>query len=323
MGGDHAPREVVQGAVQAARDYDLPVLLVGHSGAIEEELRRLGPAGRKVEVVHASEVVEMKEVPGAALRKKKDSSLRVGLNLVAEGKASSFVSAGNSGAVMGGALLILRKIRGIERPAIAVAIPTPKGPVVLIDAGANVECRPSQLFQFGVMGETYARRILGVPKPRVGLVSIGEEESKGNELTRETVSLFRKSGLCFVGNVEGRDFFEGRADVFVCDGFVGNVILKTMEGMAVALGHFLREEIRKSLLAQVGALFAGGAIRSVRKRLDYEEYGGAPLLGVRGGVVICHGASRARAIQNAVRMAGSMHRFGVEEEIARAVEGAA
>ena len=261
----------------------------------------------------------MHETPGVAYRKKKDSSIRVGLSLVAEGKASSFMSAGNSGAVMAGALLVLRKIPGIERPAITATIPTPTGPIVLIDAGANVDCKPSHLFQFGIMGEAYARRILGIEHPRVGLVSIGAEESKGTDLTRDTAALFRKTPVQFVGNVEGRDFFLDKADVFVCDGFVGNVALKTMEGMAEALGAFLKHEIAKSPLAKVGALLAEPALRGVRKRLDYEEYGGAPLLGVRGGIAICHGSSRERAIMNGIRAAGSLARFEVDEEIARSI----
>jgi len=316
MGGDHAPREVIRGAVHAFREHDLPIVLVGKEELIREELRRTGAKG--IEVQHASDVVEMHDVLGVAIRKK-NSSLRVGLNLVAEGKAASFVSAGNSGAVMAGALMILRKIRGVDRPAIPATIPTPTGPIVLIDAGANVECKPDNMVQFGYMGDAYARKILGISRPRVGVVSIGEEDSKGTDLTRETSSLFRKTDLYFVGNLEGRDFFAGKADVFVCDGFVGNIILKTMEGMATALLDFLREEILKSQMAKVGAVLAGGAIRRVKRKLDYAEYGGAPLLGVKGGVVICHGSSDARAMKNAIRSAGSLHRHGVEEEIARAI----
>jgi len=317
MGGDHAPGEVVRGAVHAFREFGFPIVLVGREDLIREELRRA--KAEELEVQHASEVVEMCDAPGVAFRKKKDSSLRVGLNLVAEGKASSFVSAGNSGAVMAGALMVLRKIRGIDRPAITATIPTPAGPIVLIDAGANVDCKPDHLVQFGWMGEAYARKILGIPHPRVGVVSIGAEDTKGTDLTRETAALFRKTDLSFVGNLEGRDFFIGKADVFVCDGFVGNVILKTMEGMATALVDFLREEILKSQMARVGALLAGGAIRRVKTRLDYAEYGGAPLLGVKGGVVICHGSSDARAMKNAIRSAGLLHRDGVEEEIARVI----
>jgi glycerol-3-phosphate acyltransferase PlsX len=317
MGGDHAPGEVIRGAVQASREFHLPIVLVGREQMIREELRRLGAEG--VEVQDAAEVVEMNDVPGVAIRKKRDSSIRVGLNLVADGKASSFVSAGNSGAVMTGALMILRKIRRVDRPAITATIPTPTGPIVLIDVGANVGCRPYHLMQFGCMGEAYARKILGIPRPRVAIVSIGEEETKGTDLTRDTAALIRKTDLSYVGNLEGRDFFADKADVFVCDGFVGNVILKTMEGMATALVDFLREEILKSQMAKVGALLAGGAIRRVKTRLDYAEYGGAPLLGVKGGVVICHGLSDARAMKNAIRSAGSLHRFGVEDEIAQAI----
>ncbi|MCL5966488.1 MAG: phosphate acyltransferase PlsX [Deltaproteobacteria bacterium] len=320
MGGDHAPREVILGAVRASREFDLSITLVGPEDRIREELRRIeGGDSELIGVVHATEVVGMCDQPGEAVRKKRDSSIRVGLNLVAAGEAVSFVSAGNSGAVMAGALYVLRRVRGVDRPAITATIPTPSGPIVLIDAGANVGCKPSHLVQFGCMGEAYARMVLGIPKPRVGLVSIGEEETKGTDMTRETGALFRKTELNFIGNVEGRDFFAGKADVFVCDGFVGNVVLKTMEGMATALGHFLKEEIGKSSLAKVGVLFAEGAIRRVKRRLDYAEYGGAPLLGVKGGVVICHGSSGARAVKNGIRAAASLARHGVEEEIARNV----
>jgi len=319
MGGDHAPREVVRGAIQAARAERLSLILVGQQDRIRQELSTTDSSGADIEVVHASEIVEMCDVPGIALRKKRDSSIRVGLSLVAGGKAASFVSAGNSGAVMAGGLLILKKIRGVDRPAIAATIPTPHGPVVLIDAGANVDCKPAHLLQFGHMGEVYARRILGIPKPRVGVVSIGEEDSKGTDLTRDTCEFFRRSGLRFVGNVEGRDFFTGKADVFVCDGFVGNVALKTMEGMAQALGQFLKDEIARSSMAKVGALLAERAIQGVRKRLDYAEYGGAPLLGVRGGIIICHGSSGERAIMNGIRVAGSLARCAVDEEIARSI----
>ena len=316
MGGDHAPREVVRGAVQAARELELPVILVGRENMIRDELRSCRAGDLEIEVAHASEVVEMCEIPGVAIRKKKESSIRIGLNLVADGKASSFVSAGNSGAVMAGALYVLRKIRGIDRPAITATIPTPTGPIVLIDAGANVDCKPSHLVQFGFMGDAYARTLLRIPHPRIGLLSIGQEETKGTDLTRETGPLFRRTGLNFIGNVEGRDFFTGKADVFISDGFVGNIALKTMEGMASALGHFLKDEIGKSALAKFGAVLAGGAIRSMKRRLDYAEYGGAPLLGVKGGVVICHGSSDMRAIRNGIRFAGSLHQCGVEEEIA-------
>jgi phosphate acyltransferase len=319
MGGDHAPREVVSGALLAARELNVPIVLVGQETRIREELARAGGGHPLVSVVHASEIVEMDESPAIAMRKKKDSSMRVGLNLVASGEVSSFVSAGNSGAVMAGALYILKKVEGIDRPAISATIPTPSGPIVLIDAGANVDCKPAHLEQFAFMGDAYARKILGIASPRIGVVSIGEEEGKGTDLTRETGEKLRNSRLNFVGNVEGRDFFAGKADVFVCDGFVGNVVLKTMEGMASALGQFLKAEIRKSYPAMLGALLAGGAIKKLKKKLDYTEYGGAPLLGVRGGVVICHGSSDAKAIKNGIRMAASLSRGGVDVEIARSI----
>ncbi len=319
MGGDHAPREVVRGAIQAARENGFSPILVGQEPRIREELAAADLSGLDIEVVHASEVVEMCDVPGIALRKKKDSSIRVGLSLVAEGRAVSFVSAGNSGAVMAGGLLVLKKIPGIDRPAIGATVPTPHGTIVLIDAGANVDCKPAHLSQFAFMGEAYARKFIGIPNPRVAVVSIGEEDSKGTDLTRETCELLRQTGLRFVGNAEGRDFFSGKADVFVCDGFVGNVVVKTMEGLATAFGPFLKTEIDKSLLAKAGLLLARGAIRNFKKRLDYAEVGGWPLLGVRGGVMICHGSSDHRAIKNAIRAAGTMARFGVEEEIARSI----
>lgn len=319
MGGDHAPREIVRGAVQAFREDGFSPILVGQEPRIREELAAAGASGDDIRVVHASEVVEMCDIPGVALKKKKDSSIRVGINLVAEGKADAFVSAGNSGAVMVGGLLILKKVPGIDRSAISATIPTPHGPIVLIDAGANVDCKAAHLLQFAVMGEVYARKFLNIPAPRIAVVSIGEEDSKGNDLSRETCELIRRTGLKFVGNAEGRDFFTGKADVFVCDGFVGNVAVKTMEGMAQAFGPFLKTEIDKSLLAKAGVFLAMGAVRNLRKRLDYAEYGGAPLLGVRGGVMICHGSSDQRAIKNAIRAAATMARFGLDEEIARSI----
>jgi len=320
MGGDHAPREIVRGAVQAFRESGVSVILVGQESRIREELSLAGGLSDEgITIVHASEVVEMCDIPSVALRKKKDSSIRIGLSLVAEGKADAFVSAGNSGAVMTGGLLILKKISGIDRPAITATIPAPYGPIVLIDAGANVDGKPEHLLHFAYMGEAYARKFIGINNPRIAVVSIGEEDSKGTDLTRETCELIRQTSLKFVGNLEGRDFFSGKADVFVCDGFVGNVVVKTMEGMAQAFGPFLKTEIDKSFLAKAGVLLASGAIRNVKKRLDYAEYGGAPLLGVRGGVMICHGASDQRAIKNAIRAAGAIAYSRIDEEIARSI----
>jgi glycerol-3-phosphate acyltransferase PlsX len=319
MGGDHAPREVVRGAVHAWRELGLSISLVGQEEKVREELRLAGAADSPIEVVHASEVVGMSDVPGQAILRKRDSSIHVGLSLVEKGEAASFVSAGNSGAVMAGGLMILKRLPGVDRPAIAATIPTPTGPVLLIDAGANVDCKTGHLVQFAIMGEAYARRILGVDRPRVGILSIGEEDSKGTDLTREAGEELRRLPLSFVGNVEGRDFFDNRVDVIVCDGFVGNVALKTMEGMAKALIQFLKAEVRRSPLAMVGAALAGGALKTVKRRLDYSEYGGAPLLGVRGGVVICHGSSDAKAVKNAIRVAATIGMSALDREIEQAV----
>lgn len=316
--GDHAPREIVRGAVESARANDLSLILVGQEARIRAELGAVDVSGADIEVLHASEVVEMCEVPGIALRKKRDSSIRVGLRLVADGKASSFVSAGNSGAVMAGVPDPQEdprrgppRDRGDHPHAPRSGGPRRRWRERRLQAGPPA---PVRVHGRGILPDDPRD-----PRPRVGVVSIGEEDSKGTDLTRDTCELFRRTGLNFVGNVEGRDFFAGKADVFVCDGFVGNVAIKTMEGMATALGQFLKEEIRKSLMAKVGALLAERALRGVKDRLDYEEYGGAPLLGVRGGVFICHGSSSERAIKNGIRAAGSLARCAVDVEIARSI----
>ncbi len=315
MGGDHAPAEIVKGAVMAAGEYDIPVILVGREREIEGYLDRFDSRNLPIEVVDAPEVIEMDESPGVAFRKKKMSSINVGLSLVGEGKAQSFVSAGNSGAVMAGAIFILRNVEGVERPAIATPIPTPRGRIALIDAGANVDCKPEHLAQFALMGEVYARKILGIVSPRVAVLSNGEERLKGNELTKEAGKLIEKLEVNFVGNAEGRDLFSQKADVFVCDGFVGNVVLKSLEGLAVAVGHFIREEFKRSPLAMAGYILARPALRRMWKRMDYSEYGGAPLLGVNGGIVICHGSSDWNAIKNAIKVAAELHKYGLEDEI--------
>jgi len=280
MGGDHAPREVVRGAVKAAREFDLSIVLVGREDTVRAELASSDPPPGRVEVVHASEVVEMCDAPGVAFRKKKDSSIAGGAEPRGRGEGLVLHERRKLGGGDGGS-----PTRPPEDPRDRPAgdhrdHPDPHGADRPDRRRANVDCKPAHLYQFGIMGEAYARKILGIERPRVGLVSIGQEESKGTDLTRDTAALFREDATsAYVGNVEGRDFFADKADVFVCDGFVGNVALKTMEGMATALGHFLKEEILKSWAAKLGAVFAGGAIRRVRKKLDYAEYGGAPLLG--------------------------------------------
>ncbi len=302
MGGDFAPAHPVAGAVLAAREYAARLILVGRAAEIEAELARHRAGGLSIEIVNATEVVGMDESPVAAFRRKKDSSIRVSAALVRDGRAQGVVSAGNTGAVMTTVKMICGVLEGVERPALCAVVPNLRGPSVWLDVGANIDCRPEHLVQFAVMGHLYAREVLGVPQPRVGLMSIGEEDTKGNEVTREAFRVLKETPLNFIGNVEGRDIFNGEADVIVCDGFIGNVSLKAVESAAEAIHHFLKEEISKSLLAKLGYLLARPAFRSFRKKVDYAEYGGVPLLGVQAAAIICHGGSSARAIKNAVRV---------------------
>jgi glycerol-3-phosphate acyltransferase PlsX len=305
MGGDRGPDVNVEGAVQAAREYGTAVTLVGVEGEIERYLRQHDTHGLPLTIEHASEVVEMGESPSVALRRKKHSSIRIGLDLVKRGEADAFISAGNTGAVMATALVVLGPLPGVERPAIAVVVPTLTGTAVLLDAGANVDSKPRHLAQFAIMGNVYARDFLGLPRPRVGLLSIGEEESKGNELTREAFKeLEEEASLNFIGNVEGRDVFNGTTDVIVCDGFIGNVALKISESVLEAMFTMLREELSKGLRGKAGSLLLLPAFRRFKRRVDPSEYGGAPLLGVNGVCVIGHGRSMGRAIKNAIRAAG-------------------
>ena len=302
MGADLGAGVVVSGAVEAARELGTAVILVGP----EAEVRRHLPAGEgEVRLVHAPEVVGMDESPAAALRRKKQSSIRVGLDLVKRGEADAFVSAGNTGAVMATALVVLGPLPGVERPAIAVVIPTKTGRAVLLDVGANVDSKPRHLHQFAIIGSVYAEAVLGVVSPRVGLLSIGEEESKGNELTRETFKALEEDpGLRFIGNVEGQHLFAGDVDVVVCDGFTGNVALKISEGVADVVVSLLREELTADFWGRAGALLMRRSFRRLKRRLDYSEYGGAPLFGVDGVCIVGHGRSTPKAIQNAVRVAG-------------------
>jgi glycerol-3-phosphate acyltransferase PlsX len=305
MGGDRGPEVTVEGAVTAARELRARVLLVGDEAVLRKELARHDVAGLAVEVRHAPEAVEMGESPMAAVRRKKHSSIRIGLEAVKRGEAEAFVSAGNTGAVMAAALLVLNPLPGVERPAIAVVVPTVSGRAVLLDAGANVDCKARHLVQFAIMGNVYARDVLGQGRPRVGLLSIGEEESKGNELTREAFKeLEGEASLHFIGNVEGRDLFGGGADVVVCDGFTGNVALKISEGLVDAMFHLLREEVTTDLQGRLGSLLLKPSLRRFKRRIDSAEFGGAPLLGVAGVCIISHGRSTAKAIKNAIRAAG-------------------
>jgi len=303
MGGDYAPAAVVEGGVRAAREYGVEVILVGRREAVEPELARHDTAGLQVPIVHASEVIEMDEHPALVAKSKRDSSMAVGMQMVKRGEADAFVTMGNSGGALAVALLHLGRLRGIKRPALSSVFPTVKGPAFLIDLGANADCKPEYLLQFAIMGSVYAERVLGIPHPRVGIVSNGEEEGKGNFLVRDTTPLLKASGLNFVGNVEGKDVPAGLADVIVTDGFTGNVIVKTSEGVAAMILEVLEREIKARPLAMAGALLAKPAFRAAKRTLDYTEYGGAALLGVNGIVIVGHGRSNAKAVASAIRVA--------------------
>ncbi|MDN5346601.1 MAG: phosphate acyltransferase [Clostridia bacterium] len=302
MGGDYAPGAMVAGAVAAARAGLAEIILVGDAVRIEQELCRHTPLGG-LEVVHTDQFIEMHEQPALALRKKRDASIAVATRLVKEGRAAAVVSAGSTGAQMVAALLILGRSGNIQRPAIATVMPTLAGPKLLLDAGANVDCRPEHLLEFALMGSLYAERVMGINNPRVGLLNVGAEESKGNELTLNAYQLLRSTSLNFIGNVEGRDIAKGEADVFVCDGFVGNLLLKFGEGLGQAIFTWIQGKIGNSWRAKLGAALLLPALRQLKKEVDYAEYGGAPLLGVQGISIICHGSSDARAIKNAIALA--------------------
>jgi glycerol-3-phosphate acyltransferase PlsX len=317
MGSDRAPKPEIEGAIQAARQFGTRVVLVGHDEAIHAELdRHPSAAGLPIEVVHASEVITMKDKAVQAVRAKRDSSMRVGLRLVREGVASGFISAGNTGAAMATAKMVLGAIPGVDRPALAAFFPTTTGGVAsMLDVGANVDCKPHNLAQFAVMGEVYFRTMFGTHRPRVGLLSIGEEETKGNELTRDSFHLLKQLPLNFIGNVEGRDLYNGLVDVIVADGFVGNVALKTSEGVANLVRATLKETLKATITRQVGYLLSRSAFADFKKRLDHTEYGGAPLLGVKGVCFITHGSSNANAIKNAIRVAAEFAEHRVNDKI--------
>ena len=303
MGSDNSPFSEVEGAVQAAKAYKVPVILVGKESVIGPLLKEAGGDGLPIEIRNATQVVAMDESPVAALRKKRDSSIRIAAELVREKVASGLVSAGNTGAVMAISKTVYGTVPGVDRPALATILPTLTGHAVLLDVGANVVCKPHHLVQFAVMGHLFSKKIIGIETPRVGLMSVGEEESKGNDLTKEVHQTLKRLHLNFIGNVEGRDLYNGRADVIVCDGFTGNVALKTSEGLIEAVLKLLKEELSRNLQAKLGALLSKQSFKRLKKRLDYSEYGGAPLLGLRGATIICHGRSSSNAIKNAIRVA--------------------
>jgi glycerol-3-phosphate acyltransferase PlsX len=350
MGSDKAPDPEIRGAIMAARHLDVRVHLVGPEDVLRPKLRAalkeddgqngnplpnplealealVNQNGRKrkrrpaVFLVQASEWISMEDKAALAVRSKRDSSMRVGLKMVREGRAGGFVTAGNTGAAMATAKMVLGSLQGVDRPALATVLPTIAGaPCVLLDVGANVDCDPNNLMQFAVMGHRYAKDVLHVPNPRVGLLSIGEEETKGNALTRDSLPLLRELDLNFIGNVEGRDLYNGSVDVIVCDGFIGNVALKTSEGLVKLVNSSLRESLKSTVTSQVGAMLSRKAFKAFKKHLDYTEYGGAPLLGVRGVCIVGHGSSNERAIMNGIRVAAEFAQADVNHAIETALQ---
>jgi glycerol-3-phosphate acyltransferase PlsX len=323
MGGDHAPQPEVEGAVAAARELGVRVLLVGKPDVVGRELAQHAHRGLPIEIIPATEVITMHDSPVQAYRKKKDSSVHVAARLVKSGEADGLVSAGNTGAVMATSHFLLGTLPSVDRPALAAPFPTTRGTVsVMLDVGANVDSKPAHLAQFAVMGEIYYRALFGTRRPKVALLSIGEEEIKGNDLTREAFHRLKQMPLNFAGNVEGRDVFAGNVDVIVCDGFIGNVALKISEGLVEHMTTTLKQALSSRLAAQLGYLMSRKAFAEFRKKLDYSEYGGAPLLGVKGITIIGHGRSNANAIKNAIRIAAELSRAKLNEKIENELAGA-
>ena len=331
MGGDRAPGVIVEGSIRAALEFGYDIILVGDRDLLEKELYKqrshfeklsgLSKNGRagKIEVYHAPEAIGMDELPAVSVRRKKDSSINLSVNLVKERKADAVVSAGNTGAVVCATSLNLKLLKGVERPGIAVVIPALLGTSLLIDVGANIDPKPIHLLQYGIMGDVYSKFILNKKNPRIGLLNVGKEESKGTEFVKETHKLLESSRLRFIGNVEGRDLFIGKCDVIICDGFVGNVALKVSESLAFALGELLKRELLKNFMSRVGALLSKTAFNALKKEIDYAEYGGAPLLGIDGICIISHGGSSAKAIKNAIRTAGDFVNHKVNQHIVEAI----
>jgi len=315
MGGDSGPEVNVKGAIDAARETGFQITLTGDQERIKKKLADKNTGGLNIKIQHASQVIEMEEKPTEACRSKKDSSIMIAAKIVSEGNADALVSAGNSGATMAAALMHMKRIPGVHRPAIATLMPTLCGNCVLVDVGANVDCKAKNLYQFAIMGAIYAKNILHLPSPKIGLLSIGEEEGKGNELTSATHEMLKNSGLNYIGNVEGGDIPKGKADVIVCDGFIGNALLKFGEGLASFILAFLKEERKRHPMTILGLPFMRGILYDIKKRVDYSEYGGAPLLGVNGPTIICHGGSNAKAIKNAIRVAGELCKTGADQLI--------
>ena len=320
MGGDFGPSVVVPGAIEAARLYDLHVQLVGDTPKLEAELEKLDLTDVHFDIVHADDVVHMNEKPSDILRRKKNSSIQVACRQVKDGAADAVVSAGHSGATVACGMFIMGRLPGVERPALATLLPTEKNPVVVLDVGANVDCRPYHLFQFGLMGDAFARDLLGYASPRVSILSIGEEEGKGNSQVKEAYDLLKMAqNLNFAGNAEGRDIFIGNIDVVVCDGFVGNVVVKMSEGLATSLVRMLKKVFTSGVLPAIGGMLAKGAFKRFASTIDYAEYGGAPLLGLQGLAIVCHGRSSAKAMTNAIKMSGTFVRKGTSSRLGETI----
>ncbi len=320
MGSDTCPATEIEGAIEAASQFPVRVLLAGPEDVLRSELDRRGAGSLPIEILHATEVITMEDSASSALRNKRDASIRVAARAVREGRAQGLVSAGNTGACMAIAKTVMGLVPGVKRPALAQVFPTLEGSwSVLMDVGANVDCTPEMLAQFALMGEIYSRIICRRPSPRVGILSIGEEEHKGNELTKLTTPLLKELPINFIGNVEGQDLYSGAADVIVCDGFTGNVALKVSEGLVAAVRQILKESLEKTLQRKIGYVLAKEAFEDFRKRVDYTEYGGAPLLGLKGTCLICHGRSNPNAIKNAVRVAAELSQGGVSTQIEAAM----
>lgn len=319
MGGDNAPDEIIKGAVDAAKEIDATIVLVGNAKIIKDRLDKLEKRDN-IKVKHASEVISNEEVPTKAIKTKKDSSMVVGLNMIKEKEGEVFISAGSTGALLTGALLNVGRIKGISRPALCPTLPSQKGPFVIVDAGANTNCRPDYLVQFAHMGNIYCKNVLGIKNPRVGLLNIGTEAEKGNDLTKTTYELLKREKFNFIGNIEGRDLMPGNVDVVVCDGFTGNVMLKTIEGFGLAVFGILGDTIKKSLRRKVGALLLKPALREIKHKMDYTEYGGALLLGINGGIIKCHGTSKAKEIRSAILQAYEFEKTNTIENIKEAIK---
>ena len=320
MGGDRAPRVIVDGAVAAAREFDYDLMLVGDKTILRRELSRYRRYPDNILIEHASEVIAMDEPPAVSVRRKRNSSIAVGIDLMKRGEADAFISAGNTGAVVCSATLSLGLLPGIERPGISIVFPTFMGVSMMIDVGANIDPRPIHLLHYGIMGDAYSKYILGKEKPSIGLLSIGEEASKGTDFVKETHRLLEESKLNFVGNIEGQDVFTGRCDVILCDGFVGNIVLKVAEGIGAAITKLMKSQIKNRPIAKLGAILSKSAFMKLWRDLDYTEYGGAPLLGLDGCVIISHGSSTAKAIKNAIRRGAEFKENELNRRIIEEIE---